>query len=87
MKAVSGKFHPLFQWFYFDSAESLPSLSELTPETCAPQVSTPALYLDYPLDLTISNIEAISQRSTCAAGISTEQHAKSSDPIYVVHIP
>lgn len=25
VKAVSGKFHPLFQWFYFDSCESLPS--------------------------------------------------------------
>lgn len=25
VKAVSGKFHPLFQWFYFDSVESLPS--------------------------------------------------------------
>lgn len=24
MKAVSGKFHPIFQWFYFDSMESLP---------------------------------------------------------------
>lgn len=24
LKAVSGKFHPLFQWFYFDSLESVP---------------------------------------------------------------
>lgn len=24
VKAVSGKFHPLFQWFHFDSIESLP---------------------------------------------------------------
>jgi len=24
VKAVSGKFTPLFQWFYFDSVESLP---------------------------------------------------------------
>lgn len=24
VKALSGKFHPLFQWFYYDSAESLP---------------------------------------------------------------
>lgn len=39
VKAVSGKFHPLFQWFYFDSAESLPDLEELTPEACAPQGS------------------------------------------------
>eukprot|EP01025_Chloroclados_australasicus_P042611 TRINITY_DN4529_c0_g2_i1.p1 TRINITY_DN4529_c0_g2~~TRINITY_DN4529_c0_g2_i1.p1 ORF type:complete len:1048 (-),score=190.46 TRINITY_DN4529_c0_g2_i1:257-3400(-) len=30
VKSVSGKFHPLFQWLYFDSAESLPS--ESTPE-------------------------------------------------------
>lgn len=25
VKAVSGKFHPIFQWFYFDSVESLPA--------------------------------------------------------------
>lgn len=25
VKAASGKFHPLFQWFYFDCAEALPS--------------------------------------------------------------
>jgi ubiquitin-activating enzyme E1 len=37
MKAVSGKFHPLFQWFYFDSIESLPPIEELTPEACAEQ--------------------------------------------------
>jgi ubiquitin-activating enzyme E1 len=24
VKALSGKFHPLHQWFYFDSAESMP---------------------------------------------------------------
>lgn len=24
VKALSGKFHPLYQWFYFDSAESMP---------------------------------------------------------------
>lgn len=24
VKALSGKFHPLFQWFYFDSVESMP---------------------------------------------------------------
>jgi hypothetical protein len=24
MKAVSGKFHPIFQWFYFDAVEALP---------------------------------------------------------------
>lgn len=29
VKACSGKFHPLYQWFYFDSAESLPK--ELLP--------------------------------------------------------
>ncbi len=41
MKAVSGKFHPLFQWFYFDSTESLPPVEALTPEACAPQVRPP----------------------------------------------
>jgi len=25
VKACSGKFHPLFQFFYFDSLESLPT--------------------------------------------------------------
>ncbi len=29
MKAVSGKFHPTFQWLYFDSLESLPDLEQL----------------------------------------------------------
>ena len=37
MKAASGKFHPLFQFFYFDSIESLPE-EDLTPEDVAPQV-------------------------------------------------
>lgn len=36
VKAASGKFHPIFQWFYFDSIESLPedplSADELAPE-------------------------------------------------------
>ncbi|CAL5220461.1 g2482 [Coccomyxa viridis] len=32
MKAVSGKFHPIFQWFYFDSVESLPENLPLPPE-------------------------------------------------------
>lgn len=30
VKAVSGKFTPLHQWFYFDSAESMPE--EVLPE-------------------------------------------------------
>lgn len=36
VKAASGKFHPLFQWFHFDSMESLPAeplpAEEVTPE-------------------------------------------------------
>jgi ubiquitin-activating enzyme E1 len=36
LKAVSGKFHPIKQWFYFDSLESLPSGVKRTPETCKP---------------------------------------------------
>jgi len=36
MKAASGKFHPLFQFFYFDSIESLPE-EDLTPEDVVPQ--------------------------------------------------
>lgn len=31
VKALSGKFHPLFQWFYFDSVESMPE-ELLAPE-------------------------------------------------------
>ena len=38
VKAASGKFHPLYQWLYFDSVESLPALEQLTPEECAPLV-------------------------------------------------
>lgn len=36
VKSASGKFHPIFQWFYFDSIESLPEeplgAEELAPE-------------------------------------------------------
>lgn len=32
MKAVSSKFHPIFQWFYFDSIESLPDNLPLPAE-------------------------------------------------------
>lgn len=32
VKAVSGKFHPLVQWFYFDSIESMPSEFPLSTE-------------------------------------------------------
>ena len=38
VKAASGKFHPLFQWLYFDAVEALPLLDKLTAEECAPQV-------------------------------------------------
>ena len=37
MKAASGKFHPLFQFLYFDSIESLPQ-QDLLAEDAAPQV-------------------------------------------------
>jgi len=33
---VSGKFHPINQWLYFDSLESLPSNSKRSEELCAP---------------------------------------------------
>lgn len=36
LKAVSGKFHPVKQWMYFDSLESLPTGTKRTPETCKP---------------------------------------------------
>lgn len=43
MKAASGKFHPLFQFFYFDSIESLPD-QDLQPDDVAPQVRRPAFF-------------------------------------------
>ncbi|KAI2625184.1 putative ubiquitin-protein ligase [Xylaria nigripes] len=36
LKAVSGKFHPIKQWFYFDSLESLPASCARTEELCEP---------------------------------------------------
>ncbi|KAL0272207.1 UNVERIFIED_CONTAM: hypothetical protein PYX00_005273 [Menopon gallinae] len=36
MKACSGKFHPIFQWLYFDAIECLPKDASLTAEECAP---------------------------------------------------
>lgn len=37
LKAVSGKFHPVVQWMYFDSLESLPTSTKRTEELCAPR--------------------------------------------------
>lgn len=39
LKATSGKFHPIHQWFYFDSLESLPTNSSRSEATCKPQGS------------------------------------------------
>jgi ubiquitin-activating enzyme E1 len=39
IKAITGKFHPLHQFFYFDSMESLPKPEVLTVEECAPEGS------------------------------------------------
>ncbi|KAJ3328789.1 hypothetical protein HDU76_009286 [Blyttiomyces sp. JEL0837] len=39
LKACSGKFGPIHQYFYFDSLESLPQSVTLTPEACAPRNS------------------------------------------------
>jgi len=36
LKACSGKFMPIRQWYYFDAVESLPELESLTPEELAP---------------------------------------------------
>ena len=36
LKSVSGKFHPIVQWLYFDSLESLPSASVRSEELCRP---------------------------------------------------
>ena len=38
LKAISGKFHPLFQFLYFDCMEALPAESP-SEEDCKPQVS------------------------------------------------
>ncbi|TPX07669.1 uncharacterized protein E0L32_010667 [Thyridium curvatum] len=37
LKAVSGKFHPVKQWMYFDSLESLPTNFARSEELCKPQ--------------------------------------------------
>lgn len=36
LKAVSGKFHPIFQWLYFDSLESVPTSVQRSEELCKP---------------------------------------------------
>ena len=36
LKSVSGKFHPIVQWLYFDSLESLPSSVKRSQELCKP---------------------------------------------------
>lgn len=36
LKSVSGKFHPVVQWLYFDSLESLPSSVKRSEELCKP---------------------------------------------------
>ncbi|KAF2240122.1 putative poly(A) RNA transport protein [Viridothelium virens] len=36
LKSVSGKFHPIKQWLYFDSLESLPTTFERSEELCKP---------------------------------------------------
>ncbi|KAI1855832.1 hypothetical protein JX265_012095 [Neoarthrinium moseri] len=36
LKAVSGKFNPIKQWFYFDSLESLPTSTKRSEELCKP---------------------------------------------------
>ena len=41
VKAATGKFHPLHQWLYFDSLESLPNVAQLTPAACASQARDP----------------------------------------------
>ena len=37
LKSVSGKFHPVVQWMYFDSLESLPASVERSEALCKPQ--------------------------------------------------
>lgn len=47
MKAVSGKFHPIFQWFYFDSMESLPENLPLSADEVDLQVMCFALSINF----------------------------------------
>lgn len=37
LKSVSGKFHPIVQWLYFDSLESLPTSIKRSEELCQPR--------------------------------------------------
>ena len=82
VKAASGKFHPLFQWIYFDAVEALPPIEKLTPEECGPQVqavarlavlapslSTPthSLRFGYNCVLLPSRAPAMTPRSQCLA--------------------
>lgn len=39
LKSVSGKFHPIVQWLYFDSLESLPTSTKRSEELCRPMNS------------------------------------------------
>lgn len=39
LKSVSGKFHPIVQWLYFDSLESVPSSVKRSEELCQPRGS------------------------------------------------
>ena len=48
MKAVSGKFHPIFQWFYFDAVEALTEGLPLSPAEVAPQVQPSAWRVPWP---------------------------------------
>ncbi|KAH0562331.1 E1 ubiquitin-activating protein [Trichoglossum hirsutum] len=36
LKSISGKFHPIVQWLYFDSLESLPTSTKRSEEACEP---------------------------------------------------
>ncbi|KAL9022745.1 MAG: hypothetical protein Q9185_000007 [Variospora sp. 1 TL-2023] len=39
LKSVSGKFHPIMQWLYFDSLESLPVSVQRSEDLCKPEGS------------------------------------------------
>lgn len=46
MKAASGKFHPIYQWFLFDSMESLPGNLPLPPDEVSLLVCCPIPGID-----------------------------------------
>lgn len=76
MKAVSGKFHPIFQWFYFDSVESLPENLPLPAEEVDLQVRPGmlTLRLSQKFALLYGHRELSNSKSVFTVGASPRAH-------------